>query len=141
MLTVSMDSSALAAKLAAWKNAAESGLKTGVAAGAQLFEDEAEQLVPVRTGVLRGAIHTSQVADTPQVQTLAVSPTVDADNKYGFDPAYARRIEFGFIGTDSLGRHYHQAPEPYMRPAYEGKRDDAAAAITDGISNELAGVA
>jgi hypothetical protein len=32
---------------------------------------------------------------------------------------YARRIELGFSGPDSLGRVYHQPPRPYVRPAYE----------------------
>jgi len=29
----------------------------------------------------------------------------------------ARRLEYGFVGTDSLGRHYSQAPLPHWRPA------------------------
>ena len=29
----------------------------------------------------------------------------------------ARRLELGFIGTDSLGRQYHQPPFPHFRPA------------------------
>jgi hypothetical protein len=32
---------------------------------------------------------------------------------------YARRIELGFSGPDSLGRVYHQAPRPYVRPVFE----------------------
>jgi len=38
---------------------------------------------------------------------------------------YARRIEFGFHGTDVLGRKYNQPPYPYF---YPGVRD----AIADG---------
>jgi hypothetical protein len=30
---------------------------------------------------------------------------------------YSARLEFGFVGTDSLGRHYQQAPRPYLTPA------------------------
>ncbi len=29
--------------------------------------------------------------------------------------AYAMRIEFGFVGVDSLGRHYNQAPRSFVR--------------------------
>jgi len=32
---------------------------------------------------------------------------------------YSRRLELGFEGADSLGRVYHQAPKPYVRPTYE----------------------
>lgn len=30
---------------------------------------------------------------------------------------YARRLELGFVGTDSKGRHYNDPPRPYLRPA------------------------
>ena len=29
----------------------------------------------------------------------------------------SKRLEYGFYGTDSLGRNYHQPPFPHMRPA------------------------
>lgn len=31
----------------------------------------------------------------------------------------ARRLEFGFVGTDSLGRRYNQAPLPHWEPPLE----------------------
>ena len=130
----------LQAKLAAWKAAGSSGLKAGVAEGASLFEDAAKENAPVLTGRLRDGIHTEMVTDTPQTQTLMVTPVVAAANKYGFEPPYARRIEFGFVGTDSLGRHYHQAAQPYMRPAFDEKQTDAAAAVKDNVAESLQGV-
>ena len=36
----------------------------------------------------------------------------------GTDEPYARRIEFGFHGYDSLGRFYNQAARPYLYPAF-----------------------
>ena len=30
---------------------------------------------------------------------------------------YSRRLEFGFVGTDSLGRNINQGPRPYWRVA------------------------
>ncbi|MGW4270873.1 HK97 gp10 family phage protein [Streptomyces seoulensis] len=30
---------------------------------------------------------------------------------------YGRRLEFGFVGTDSLGRTYNQPPFPHVQPA------------------------
>ena len=30
---------------------------------------------------------------------------------------YSRRLEFGFVGRDSLGRNYNQGPRPYWRVA------------------------
>jgi len=136
-LTAMLDSSRLAAKIAAAKAGAEGGLKTGTVAAAAIFENEEKETVPVLTGNLRDHIHTETVTDTPQVQTLAVTPIVDAPNKYGFEPPYARRIELGFIGTDSLGRHYHQAAQPFVGPAFDNKQDEARSAIEDGVKSGL----
>lgn len=35
----------------------------------------------------------------------------------GTNAVQARRLEFGFSGTDSLGRHYNQPPYPHFGPA------------------------
>lgn len=35
------------------------------------------------------------------------------------DHPAARRLEFGFIGVDSLGRHYAQMPRPHWTPVQE----------------------
>lgn len=35
---------------------------------------------------------------------------------------YARRIELGFTGVDSLGRYYDQPAYPYLRPALDAAR-------------------
>ena len=35
----------------------------------------------------------------------------------GTDLPYGRRLEFGFTGTDSLGRSYNQPPFPHVQPA------------------------
>ncbi len=42
--------------------------------------------------------------------------------RVGTNLEYARRLELGFVGTDSLGRRYNQAPRPYLRPALEKNR-------------------
>jgi hypothetical protein len=35
----------------------------------------------------------------------------------GSNAPQARRLELGFTGVDSLGRHYHQPPYPHFAPA------------------------
>jgi hypothetical protein len=35
----------------------------------------------------------------------------------GSNAPQARRLEFGFVGTDSLGRRYNQPPYPHFAPA------------------------
>lgn len=67
---------------------------------------------------------------------LLNSITFSIENKEGFSPnnkplsaggpltlrvgttvVYAPRVEFGFVGEDSLGRFYKQPPKPFLRPA------------------------
>ena len=35
----------------------------------------------------------------------------------GTNAPQGRRLEFGFIGADALGRHYNQPPYPHFEPA------------------------
>jgi hypothetical protein len=64
----------------------------------------------VVTGRLRNSIViTSQGALPGFGYQVTVAPTV----------AYSRRLELGFTGTDSLGRHYNQPAYPYFGTAYE----------------------
>lgn len=39
------------------------------------------------------------------------------------------RLELGFVGTDSLGRHYDQPPYPAWRPAFDDLQERYAAEI------------
>ncbi|KPI15661.1 protein HK97 gp10 family protein [Actinobacteria bacterium OK074] len=34
------------------------------------------------------------------------------------DAPQQRRLEYGFVGVDSLGRHYRQPPYPHVEPAF-----------------------
>lgn len=38
----------------------------------------------------------------------------------GTDAPQGRRLEYGFVGTDSLGRSYNQPPFPHVEPAIPG---------------------
>lgn len=123
------------------QRAAQQGLKLGADEAAGIFEAEAKELVPVDTGNLRDHIHSETVTDAPYVQERVVSPIIPpsaADGDWhGFEPPYARRIEFGFSGVDSLGRHYNQPAQPYMRPAFDTKQAEAKQAIKDSVYGAL----
>lgn len=93
--------------------------------GAMPIENEAKVLCPVKTGTLRRSINHQTTELTVQKCNVAVGPNTP----------YARRIEFGFIGTDSLGRHYHQGPRPYMRPAFDGKKDESRQEMTKAAAD------
>lgn len=118
-------------------NAARTGLRLSVPEAADLFVEEAKVNVSVKSGRLRDAIHAEALDNEPERQTMQVAPFVAAGNPWGFDPAYARRIEYGFVGPDSLGRTFHQPAQPYMRPAFETKQAEAAQAIKEGIYDQM----
>lgn len=96
-----------------------SAVTTVLLAAAQVVRNAAIPKAPVKTGTLRRSVRTELVDG--------------GDVAVGTDLPYARRIELGFIGTDSRGRHYHQAAQPYLRPAYdETKAEQAREAIAAG---------
>ena len=103
--------------------AMQAAAKPALYEAAALVEAEMKALVPVDTGALRESIHLEQREMGPYFHQVSVHPAEIAGNKWGLDPAYARRIEYGFIGQDSLGRNYHQAARPYVRPAAESTRE------------------
>lgn len=117
--------------------AARRGLSDGVSEGAQILVDEAQSLVPVDTGYLRDHIHAELLETTDTRITVEVTPRYEDPNPWGYDPAYARRIEEGFEGQDSLGRIYHQPAQPYMRPAWDSKQGEVRQTIVDSIHGEL----
>jgi hypothetical protein len=129
----------IAAAIQAKIAAARAALKTSVASATDLFVEEAKAVVHVESGELRDGIHAQSTTDTDQVQTMVATSVEPAGNQNGFDPPYARRLEYGFVGVDSLGRHYHQPAYPYMRPAWDTQQDAAMEAIANALSEALGG--
>jgi hypothetical protein len=101
-------------------------LELALVAGALLVQNDAKRLAPIVTGTLRRSIHIgghtelapgfNESEGYSDVHGNEVGPA-SARILVGTDLVYARRIEYGFMGADSLGRHYHQAAQPYLRPA------------------------
>lgn len=61
------------------------------------------------TGDYRASWRVDPVETTPDTVSRAV----------GTDRPQANRLEFGFTGIDSAGRHYDQPPYPHMGPAVD----------------------
>lgn len=70
----------------------------------------AKEKAPYRSGTLHRAIH-AEPGDNDLTWVVSTS-----------EVPYARRLEYGFTGRDSLGRYYNQAARPYMTPAAEATR-------------------
>lgn len=94
--------------------AVEREIKAGaLQKGGEIFADEARDLAPVRTGNLRSHIEVSElVKDEKGHDAVLIGPTNEAF--YGiFD-------EFGTEDTPA---------EPFMRPAYDNRREAAQASV------------
>ena len=81
-----------------------------------------KELTPVRTGYLKAGWQASLGSTVaPGQDATTDSATVIAQASIGdtiviFNPVvYARRIEYGFHGVDSLGRHYHEKGRHMMQ--------------------------
>ncbi|MGV9891736.1 hypothetical protein [Streptomyces sp. NPDC003395] len=60
--------------------------------------------------VITGAYRNSWQAKTRRLPYGAICTL-------GTELPYGRRLEFGFVGADSLGRVYNQPPFPHVQPA------------------------
>ncbi|MEU7640946.1 HK97 gp10 family phage protein [Streptomyces sp. NPDC039016] len=49
------------------------------------------------------------------------------------DAPQARRLEYGFVGVDALGRHYRQPPFPHIEPAFRQTEPGYIKALADGV--------
>lgn len=55
----------------------------------------------------------------------------------GTDAPQGRRLEFGFTGIDSLGRHYNQPPFPHVQPALPFIQDTLLTQMRFAVSEVL----
>jgi HK97 gp10 family phage protein len=102
-------------------------LGVALMSAAQPVVNSAQELCPVVTGTLRRSIHAELGSVEPDKATVLV----------GTDVVYARRIEWGFVGADSLGRVYHQGAQPYMRPAIDSNRDNVKTELNSALADQL----
>jgi len=80
---------------------------------------------PYKTGTYRRSFEMETAEKTAERCTVVV----------GTDAPQARRLEYGFVGADKLGRVYNQAARPHIRPALDENRktavDEFRAAVGD----------
>lgn len=55
----------------------------------------------------------------------------------GSNAPQARRLEYGFVGTDSLGRRYAQPPFPHVGPAVEASGPVVARILGAAVERAL----
>lgn len=81
----------------------------------------------VITGDYRGSWHPGPTRRLP----YGAQCTIGTDRPQG------RRLEFGFVGTDSLGRTYNQPPFPHVQPALPYIQDTLMASMRLAVAEVL----
>src|SRR5262249_33899857 len=116
------------AELEQWAKEAEAETKDYVFEFLQELNAEMVQATPVDTGFLRNSWHGGVNhephggAGTGGIASLdaAAAEVQLGDIFYGVNTAeYAMRLEYGFMGVDRFGRHYHQLPRAFVRRTLE----------------------
>lgn len=77
----------------------------------------------VITGEYRNSIQVSYTQRAGGVTATVYSPL-----------PFSRRLEYGFIGTDSAGRAFAQVPRPHFAPAMRELREEFIAALGAVVS-------
>lgn len=102
-------------------------LKAAVTAGLQPIANRNLELVPRVTSTLARSYHWEIIEATEGY----------CEGVYGTNLDYARRVELGFEGTDSLGRTYNQPAQSHLRPAFDTQRKTAVEEIRDSLADIL----
>lgn len=114
-------------KLLAMGNEASDVLEAAVVSGLLHVQNSAKDKVAKKSGSLSRSIHTEVIKKTPTIVEAASGTDLD----------YARRVEYGFSGYDSLGRLYNQSPRPYMRPAFDENKERSSDTVVFVIKRIL----
>lgn len=106
-------------------------------AGALLIQNQAKANAPAKTGTLRRSIHIGGHTAESGEGYSDIGGNSPQQVAVGTNLIYARRIEYGFSGTDSLGRTYNQPPRSYLRRAADEQRDAAIREVANAFRDLL----
>lgn len=106
--------------------AATAPVAAGVNEAAQWGQGAVAAVAPYKTGDYARSIKASKPTITP----TSVEATVGTNRPQG------RRLEFGFVGEDALGRYYNQAPRPHWEPV----RQQMPAVLRAAVLSKLGGL-
>lgn len=120
--------------------------------GGELIAEEARALVPVRTGNLRDSIEVSTKLNDRQDRVTTKESRAEVyvgPRSGGGDPDgyYGHMVEFGTSagakgGRNAAGRkvyrtHPGNPPQPFLRPAFDAKEQQALGAIADELRSAV----
>jgi phage gpG-like protein len=98
-------------------------------AGALPIANEWKRRAPYESGNYRRSVHVGGEGvgggTTGSDIGGQTATSTGAEVAVGTNVEYGPRLEYGFVGTDSLGRTYHQPARPHARPAIEAAQPEA----------------
>jgi HK97 gp10 family phage protein len=115
-------------------NIAKNVLRGAVNAGASVIRKDAQARAPVDTGMLKRALYQKQIRELSSAvqQTFFVGVrqgrSAKKTKKGVINAWYAKFIEFG---TSKM------AARPFMRPAFEAKKQESVTAIKDYLEKRI----
>ena len=117
-----------------------------VVKGGEAVRSEAVRLIEdtEKSGIVyrrRGVEHQASAPGEPPasdtghlVNSIESNPNADdISTTVAAKTVYAARMEFGFVGTDSIGRKYDQAPRPFLRPALANVKDQLVGLVVGSV--------
>lgn len=115
---------------------AKNALRSAVNAGASVIKAEARAKAPVDSGKLKKALYQKQIREQsgPYRQVFFVGVRSgpkrkkDGTKDYSLDAWYWRFIEFGTV---------KMAAKPFLRPAFEARKEQAVQAIADKLDERI----
>ena len=118
-------------------NLARNGLRAAVSAGAALIRNDARQRAPKRTGEMARDIQIKRERESTDFHALysvfvrsgKKSRLAGKGRNVDRDSYYWRFVEFGTA---------KMAARPFMRPAFEAKKEEAVLAIRDKLAARIA---
>lgn len=130
------------ADVSSWVTKAKNNADLALQATAQDALETVKSKTPVKTGFLRAnwtvlaPNDTMPIAGQEENSSETISKLRFGDNVIIVNPVvYAARIEYGFVGVDSLGRQYHEHPVGMMAQTI-AELPDIAKRATERIMNE-----
>lgn len=140
-------------QVSAWVRETEARMAAVFRESAQRVISDMQGRVPVDTGFLKSSLQVSTTAPVPAdrspdaggvaaynptAATLAIAGAEIGDTLFAsYSAVYAPRINYGFVGTDALGRTYNQAGRHFVELA--AQRWPAIVAQVSGEAQARAG--
>lgn len=120
-------------------------LKNALVSGALLVVNRWKETSPYKTGNYRRSQHVGGEGGAGGLEGNTTGTDIGGQEigrdyvevSVGTNVDYGRRLELGFVGTDSLGRTYHQPAGGQLRAAVESTKGDVEREIEGAVRAQL----